>query len=121
MALLIEIGVGIEASVWTVADAEHLGASGLGGQVARILVEPGERQAGDRAAAALALVADIHATLDRCGLAAPRLQHADGRVTWVVLADAVRRGLDTRVGLENTVYKPSGERCWLLPPSDLNS
>jgi uncharacterized protein (DUF849 family) len=27
----------------------------------------------------------------------------------VVLADAVRRGLDTRVGLEDTLHEPGGE------------
>jgi uncharacterized protein (DUF849 family) len=111
MARLLAIGVGVEAGVWTVEDAEHFGASGLGGQVTRILVEPGELQVGESAAGALALVADIHTTLDRYGLTVPRLQHADGRVTWVVLADAVRRGLDTRVGLEDTVDEPSGERA----------
>jgi uncharacterized protein (DUF849 family) len=31
-------------------------------------------------------------------------------VTWVLLTDAIRRGVDTRVGLEDTVYEPNGER-----------
>lgn len=109
METLLEIGVGIEAGVWTVEDAELLGASGLGQRVTRILVEPGELQVGDNAADALRLVEDIHRTLDRFGLTVPRLQHGDGRVTWVILTDAVRRGIDTRVGLEDTVYEPSGE------------
>ena len=68
MASMIQTGTGIEAGVWTVEDAERLGASGLGDQVTRILVEPGELQVGDDAAAALALVDDIHTTLDRFGL-----------------------------------------------------
>lgn len=110
METLLEIGIGIEAGVWTVADAERLGASGLGGRVTRILVEPGEMQVGESAAAALRLVEEIHRALDRFGLTVPRLQHGDGKVTWVLLADAVRRGIDTRVGLEDTVYEPNGER-----------
>jgi uncharacterized protein (DUF849 family) len=114
MEALIEAGVGIEAGVWTVEDAERLGASGLGGRVTRILVEPGElqlRDSEDKAASALGLIEDIHRTLDRLGLTAPRLQHGDGEVTWVLLVDAVRRGLDTRIGLEDTLCGPNGERA----------
>jgi uncharacterized protein (DUF849 family) len=110
METLLQIGVGIEAGVWTVDDAELLGESGLGNRVMRILVEPGELQVGDNVDDALALVEQIHQTLDRFGIIVPRLQHADGRVTWPVLADSVRRGIDTRVGLEDTVLEPNGER-----------
>ena len=113
MEVLLEIGVGIEAGVWTVEDAELLAASGLGSRVTRILVEPGELQlqgSEDEAAHALTLVDAIHRALDRFGLAAPRLQHGDGCVAWVLLKDAVRRGLDTRIGLEDTLFGPNGER-----------
>jgi uncharacterized protein (DUF849 family) len=106
MRALIQAGIGIEAGVWNVEDAERLAASGLGGQVSRILVEPVEASAAD----ALGLVEDIHGALDRFGLTAPRLQHGDGEATWVLLTDAVRRGLDTRIGLEDTLYEPDGER-----------
>jgi len=110
METLLHQGIGIEAGVCTVEEAEHLGASGFGPQVSRILVEPGEDQVGDNAAAALRLVDDIHTTLDQFDLTVPRLQHGDGKVTWVLLADAIRRGVDTRIGLEDTLYEPDGER-----------
>ncbi|GHO50531.1 3-keto-5-aminohexanoate cleavage protein [Ktedonospora formicarum] len=106
MMALIQAGVSIEAGVWTVEDAERLAASGLGGQVTRILVEPVAVSVAD----ALGLVEDIHRALDRLGLTAPRLQHGDGEATWVLLTDAIHRGLDTRIGLEDTLYEPSGER-----------
>jgi uncharacterized protein (DUF849 family) len=106
MKALIHAGVGIEAGVWTVEDAERLAASGLGGQVTRILVEPVEVSVAD----AVELVEDIHRALDRFGLTAPRLQHGDGEATWVLLTDAIHRGLDTRIGLEDTLYEPNGER-----------
>jgi len=61
-------------------------------------------------AAAVALVDDIHRALDRLGLTAPRLQNGDGGATWVLLTDAIRRGLDTQIGLEDTLYEPNGER-----------
>lgn len=114
MEALVGIGVGIEAGVWTVEDAERLAATGLGGQLTRILVEPGEPQlegSEDKTADAVGLVGDIHRALDGLGLAVPRLQHGDGEVTWVLLTDAVRRGLDTRVGLEDTLHGPGGERA----------
>lgn len=108
MRALIRAGIGIEAGVWTVADAERLAASGLGDHITRVLVEPGEEQVGDDAGAALSLADQIHQTLDRHGIAAPRLQHGDGAVTWPLLADALRRGVDTRIGLEDTLREPTG-------------
>jgi uncharacterized protein (DUF849 family) len=106
MAALIDTGVGIEAGVWTVEDADQLAASGLGDLVTRIMIEPVEVPG----AGALALVEDIHRALDGHGLDAPRLQHGDGEATWVLLQDAVRRGIDTRIGLEDTQYEPDGRR-----------
>jgi uncharacterized protein (DUF849 family) len=105
MRALLEAGVGIEAGVWDVADAERLAASGLAARVQRILVEPVDLTAAQVPAA----VGEIHAALDRLDLRAPRLQHGDGEATWVLIADAVRRGLDTRVGLEDTLAGPDGE------------
>lgn len=101
MAALAEAGVGIEAGVWSVEDADRLAATGV--EVTRVLVEPVDA-GGD----ALAIVARIHEALDRHGIAAPRLQHGDGDATWVLIEDAVRRGCDTRVGLEDTLLGPDG-------------
>ena len=103
MRALLEAGVGIEAGVWSVEDAERLAASGLAGRITRVLVEPVEAGAG-----ALTIVAAIHAALDAGGVTAPRLQHGDGDATWPLIEDAVRRGLDTRVGLEDTLHDPDG-------------
>lgn len=105
MQALLQAGVGIEAGVWSVEDAERLAATGMGQQVTRILIEPVEVSS----ASAVAAVEEIHHALDRLGLTAPRLQHGDGEATWVLLMDAVRRGIDTRIGLEDTIYEPSGE------------
>jgi uncharacterized protein (DUF849 family) len=104
MQACLAAGVGIEAGVWTVEDAEKLAASGLDAQLTRILIEPVEVHPDD----ALGLVAEIHAVLDRHGLTAPRLQHGDGAATWILLSDAVRRGIDTRIGLEDTLLGPDG-------------
>jgi uncharacterized protein (DUF849 family) len=105
MRALIAAGVGIEAGVWTVADAERLARSGLGAEVTRILVEPVEVKATD----AVGVVEAIHDALDAHRLSAPRLQHGDGEATWILIADAIRRGHDTRVGLEDTLHEPDGK------------
>ena len=104
MRALLDAGVGIEAGVWSIEDAESLAASGLADQVLRICIEPVAVPGGD----ALSLVAAIHEVLDRRELGAPRLQHGDGEATWILIEDAVRRGIATRVGLEDTLLMPDG-------------
>ena len=56
----------------------------------------------------VALVDTIHAVLDVHDLMAPRLQRGAGEGTWILLTDAVRRGIDTRLGLDDTFYHPDG-------------
>jgi uncharacterized protein (DUF849 family) len=106
MRALLDAGVGIEAGVWSVEDAERLAATGLAGRLVRVLIEPVEVGASD----AIAVVRAMHDALDRLGIVAPRLQHGDGEATWVLLRDAIHRGLDTRIGLEDTQYEPDGTR-----------
>lgn len=108
MEALAKAGIGIEAGVATVADAELL--SNLKGPdpfaaVVRVLVEPASVPA-DRATA---VVAEIHDALDHGAAAGlPRLQHGDGEAAWPLIADALARGLDVRVGLEDTRLDPDG-------------
>jgi hypothetical protein len=70
----------------------------------RVMVEPVDVLAAD----ALALVSAVHRELDRRGIDAPRLQHGDGESTWILLDDAVARGIATRNGLEDTLHEPDG-------------
>ena len=107
MRALLETGTGIEAGVWTVEDAGLLVSSGLAGRVTRVMIEPVEVSRAD----AVPLVGAIHEILDRAGVRAPRLQHGDGEATWILIEDAVRRGIDTRVGFEDTVLLPGGQRA----------
>ncbi len=41
---------------------------------------------------------------------APRLRHGDGEAAWLLLTDAVRRGLDTRVDHKDSLREPGGAR-----------
>jgi uncharacterized protein (DUF849 family) len=46
--------------------------------------------------------------LDRECVRAPRLQHSDGAAGWPVLRDALARGHETRIGLEDVLVGPDG-------------
>jgi len=104
MAALRDSGIGIEAGVWSVADAAALGASGFAPDVARVLVEAEV----EGPATAVATAAAIDRALDRLGIHAPRLHHGAGRATWAVLRRAVVAGHDIRVGLEDTLVLEDG-------------
>ena len=104
MRTLLAAGIGIEAGVWSTADAQMLISSGLADKVTQVLVEP----VGVSKANAVPLVDAIHEILDRADVQEPRLQHGDGEATWPLIEDAVRKGLDTRAGLEDTLNLPDG-------------
>ena len=94
MRALRERGIGVEAGVWTTADAHRLAAEAPPG-LTRILIEPVDADTDT----ATELVAEIAGAL---GEGTPILGHGDGAATWVILEAAVRRGWDTRIGLEDT-------------------
>jgi uncharacterized protein (DUF849 family) len=104
MQALLRAGIGVEAGVWTIADAELLVRSGMAERMLRICVEPVEVSRAD----AVGLVSEIHLVLDQAGVRSPRLQHGDGEATWVLIEDAIARRIDTRVGLEDTFLMPDG-------------
>ncbi|MGI5243852.1 3-keto-5-aminohexanoate cleavage protein [Dactylosporangium sp. CA-139066] len=93
---LDELGVAVEAGVWSVADA---GALPIAADLPRLLVEvmrPGvDAQA-------------ILARLDEAGVPGRRLLHGEGELCWPMVALAGRLGLPTRIGLEDTLTGPDG-------------
>ncbi|BEL06304.1 3-keto-5-aminohexanoate cleavage protein [Actinoplanes sichuanensis] len=95
--------VGVEAGVWSTADAHMLAA--VRTPVTRILVEVIDGSA----ASAVATADAILAALDDAGLSAPRLLHGEEATCWPLVAHAGRRGLPTRIGLEDTLVGPAGE------------
>ena len=99
---LLGRGVALEAGVWTADDAERLVAGGLLDRCRRLLLEPGDRDP----EAALTTVAAIEAVLGTRG--PPRLVHGKGATAWPLLREAQRRGLDTRIGLEDVLVLPDG-------------
>lgn len=107
MRALLGSGIRLEAGVWNVEDAELLLRSGLAERVERVLIE-----LIDLPPAEVEGVADeIHAILDRADILAPRLQHGEEATAWIALEDAVRRGIDTRIGLEDVLVLPDGSHA----------
>lgn len=103
--LFNELGVGVEAGVWTVQDAEMLIDNGLDDACVRVLVEV-ETVADPRDAVRLAAAMDY--ILDDGLSQAPRLHHGAGRATWRVLAAAIEHGHDVRIGFEDTFVLDDG-------------
>ncbi len=104
MKLLQQRGVGIEAGIASLADAERfLGFRGHG-RVFRILIEIGEQDLG----AARKMADDIAALLDRAGVRRPILLHGFDATVWPFVAVAHQRQWSTRVGLEDGKHLPNG-------------
>ena len=97
-------GVGIEAGLASVADAERLAALDRAGRALRILIEVGEQDTGE----AHAVAAGIAAVLDRAGVRRPVLLHGFDATVWHFVALAAERRWSTRVGLEDGRTLPDG-------------
>ena len=97
-------GVGVEAGLASIGDAERLVALNLGGRVLRILVEVSEQDIGE----ALAVTDSVAAVLDRAGVRRPVLLHGFDATVWRFVALAAQRRWSTRVGLEDGCELPNG-------------
>ncbi|GHJ09478.1 hypothetical protein TPA0907_38450 [Micromonospora humidisoli] len=102
-AALHERGVLVEAGLWTVDAVRAWRAWRV--PTGRVLVEC----LADEPDRALADAADMLARLTPGD--PPVLLHGEGPATWPVFFEAVRRGLDTRIGLEDTLHLPDGSRA----------
>jgi uncharacterized protein (DUF849 family) len=106
-AILLEKGVGVEAGLFTDADARLLIASGLAARCLRVLLEPREAEAH----AAMETVTKMERVLDDANVITPRLLHGEDGAAWPVLNAAMQRGYDIRIGLEDTLTLPDGRRA----------
>ncbi|MFG2498867.1 3-keto-5-aminohexanoate cleavage protein [Streptomyces sp. NPDC048441] len=104
---LIDRGIGVEAGIWSGTDsAERFAASPLGPRVLRVLAEvtdPDPATARDSARALLTMIGTAHGR--------PVLLHGEEGGTWPVLRLAGRLMLATRIGFEDTLVLPDGERA----------
>jgi uncharacterized protein (DUF849 family) len=106
-AALLDLGVGVEAGIWSGTDAAaRLAASPLGPRVLRVLAEVTDTAVDTAEGSARALLAGLGPAHGR-----PVLLHGQDGGAWPVLRLAGRLGLATRTGLEDTLLLPDGERA----------
>lgn len=106
-AQLLALGVGVEAGIWSgTGGAARFAASALGPRVLRVLAEVTDPDPATAEASARSLLADLGGAFAR-----PILLHGEEGGTWPVLRLAGRLGLATRIGLEDTLFLPDGERA----------
>ena len=97
MERLRQRGIGIEAGLASVADAERLVALDGGRRSLRILIEVSEQDTIE----AMAVAGGIGEALDRAGTRRPMLLHGFDATVWHFVTLAAQRRWSTRVGLED--------------------
>ena len=102
--ILADAGIGAEAGVWSVADAEATAAFDPSAGWLRVMVEI----AGATAATATMRADEILDTLYAARMTAPILLHGENDSCWPLVAHAGRLGLATRIGLEDVLTGPDG-------------
>lgn len=107
IALALSRGVGVEAGLWSQADAERFVAHTDARRCLRILIEINEQDEAE----GLAVAAAIRKVLARASLDVPVLQHGFDATVWPLYQDALMRGLDGRIGLEDGKHLPDGSEA----------
>jgi uncharacterized protein (DUF849 family) len=102
--LMLKRGIGIEAGLATVADAKRLVALPEAPSCLRVLIEIEERERD----AAIRMAHDVIAALDSAGSRIPRQLHGYDEFKWLLHGEALRLGLDQRIGLEDGKLLPDG-------------
>jgi uncharacterized protein (DUF849 family) len=101
---LLARGIGVEAGIYSSADglARFL-AWPRADQVLRVLAEVTDAHPRTAAGAAVELLEEVAAAT-----ALPILLHGQDGAAWDIVRMAAERGLDTRIGLEDTLRLPDG-------------
>jgi uncharacterized protein (DUF849 family) len=104
MEKLRQRGIGIEAGLAAIADAERFVKLDSGKRVLRILIEISEQDIDE----AVAVADGIVAVLDRAETRRPLLLHGSDATVWPFVTLAAERRWSTRVGLEDGDLLPGG-------------
>ncbi|SFU20661.1 3-keto-5-aminohexanoate cleavage protein [Sedimentitalea nanhaiensis] len=104
MELLLSVGVGIEAGLASVADADRFVRLASSRRALRILLEIEEQDLDE----AFQVADGIVACLEKSGLRRPVLLHGFDATVWPFVDRAAMRGWSTRVGLEDGKCLPDG-------------
>ena len=104
-AALLERGIGVEAGLWTVDDVREWAVSPLRDEAVRVLLELPE---GIGDAQVVILAQEMLDLVREVAPSVPVLLHGEAHSAWPTLRHALRLGLQTRVGLEDTLQLPDG-------------
>ncbi|MEK1888035.1 MAG: 3-keto-5-aminohexanoate cleavage protein [Phyllobacterium sp.] len=107
MALVWSKGIGVEAGLWSVDDAERLIALPDAQKCLRVLIEINEQDIDEGLAVAMGIVS----VLERAKMELPILLHGDEASVWPMFNLALARGYDGRIGLEDGRLLPEGKEA----------
>jgi uncharacterized protein (DUF849 family) len=102
--LVLEKGIGVEAGLWSAADAEKFARHPSARSCLRVMIEINEQDF-SKGAEALRQMVEI---LDHAEIKLPRLLHGVESTMWLFYREALRLKLDARIGLEDGKLLPSG-------------
>ena len=102
--LLLSRGVAIEAGLCDADAAQIFLQSGLATSCLRVLLEPQEQEMKQ----ALETVNAMEKVLKSGGADLPSVLHGTEATTWPMMNEAIARGYDVRIGLEDTLVMPDG-------------
>jgi uncharacterized protein (DUF849 family) len=105
-ATLGPAGIGIEAGVWSVTDADRIAGYQPPGGWLRIMVEISGVSAREATPVADEILARLAVTVP----GARPLLHGEEASAWPLVEHAGRLGLPTRIGLEDVTTGPAGQR-----------
>lgn len=102
---LMERDIGIEAGLWTLEDVEAWAVSPVRHEMRRVLLElPDGIDEAKTVELAQRMIGGVRAVSPHV----PILLHGEGTSVWPALRHALRLGLQTRIGFEDTLLLPDG-------------
>ena len=102
--LLLSRGVEIEAGLCDADSAQAFLKSGLATQCLRVLLEPQQQEL----TSAIETVNAMETILKSGRVDRPLLLHGTEATAWAMMDEAIARGYDIRIGLEDTAVMPDG-------------
>jgi uncharacterized protein (DUF849 family) len=107
ISIVMGKGIGVEAGLWSVSDAERFIALPDAAKCLRVLIEINEQDAEE----SLSVATGIISVLEQTDFTLPILLHGDEASVWPMFREAMARGYDSRIGLEDGRLLPSGKKA----------
>lgn len=109
--LLLSRSVDVEAGLSAADAADVFVKSGLAARCIRVLIEPQEQELERALETVNAIEQSLASGLAHFANVPPILLHGTEGTTWSLMDEAIARGYDLRVGLEDTLVMPNGTRA----------